>query len=77
MEKINHIKETIEMILLNAELSVEASLVVISDSEDYFARHKVAAIKARSEDTIRLIGSLKELLKLSSAKQVANLLRNG
>ncbi len=43
------IKDIIDLIKFNAEISLEASLAINHESKDYFARHKANEIKIKQE----------------------------
>lgn len=62
-----HLKETIAMIKYNAEMSIQQSNRILQQSSDYFAKHQASDIKAKNEDTLKMVGALNELLKKEAA----------
>lgn len=61
MEK--NIADCIEMIKLNAEASLGYAEEILHYKESgYYEKHQAAHIKAKSEDTLKMVGALMELL---------------
>ncbi len=56
------IKEILQTIELNAEISISEANKIKVISTDYFARYSAGRIKDRNEDTIQLVSTLKRLL---------------
>lgn len=60
---ITDIEEIIQTLFVISKTSIELSQDILTNSQDYFAKHKAAAIKAKSEDTVRLLTALEVEIK--------------
>lgn len=61
-----YIKELIDTLEYNCKSSQIISEEILRDSDDYFAKHKASALKFKSEDSIRLLAALKQLIEKPS-----------
>lgn len=62
---IQQIDDALAMIELNANLSVECADLIHANKPDIFSKHQAAYIKAKNEDTTRLVAAIKQLLNES------------
>lgn len=57
-----HIQDAIEMIQHNATTCIQYSERILTQSSDYFAKHQASAMKAKNEDTLKMVEALKKLI---------------